>query len=189
MIKWRHDTFRKKSDRFKTRLQGWWDQGIYLVICHDKMKTWHVSKKSDWFKTRLQGFVLIWPSYAHKNATSRPFGFKFLIDFNAIRNDQKIWNKVTFHFLVRSHHHFFFFLFFFYSLRPNKKMAIVNHRTDCCVMLFFLILLLLLLPQLLVIPVDWDCRIHRLHLCRRVNVPQQTSDLDMTLNNLMVRLQ
>ena len=32
-------------------------------------------------------------------------------------------------------------------------------------------------------PVDWDCRIHRLHFYR---LPQ-TSVLDMTLNNLMVR--
>ena len=33
------------------------------------------------------------------------------------------------------------------------------------------------------------CRIHRLHLCRRVRHPPLTSDLVMTLNNLMVRFQ
>ena len=35
--------------------------------------------------------------------------------------------------------------------------------------------------------VVWGCRIHRLHLCRGVK-PSPTSILDMTLNNLMVRL-
>ena len=36
----------------------------------------------------------------------------------------------------------------------------------------------------------WGCRIHRLHLCRGVRThPPPTSILDMTLNNLMVRLQ
>ena len=37
-------------------------------------------------------------------------------------------------------------------------------------------------------PVGWGCRIHRLLLCRGVR-PFLTSVLDMTLNNLMVRLQ
>ena len=37
-------------------------------------------------------------------------------------------------------------------------------------------------------PVSWGCRIHWLHLCRGVR-PHQTSVLDMTLNNLMVRFQ
>ena len=36
-------------------------------------------------------------------------------------------------------------------------------------------------------PVGWDCKIHRLHLCRGVTPPM--SVLDMTLNNLMARLQ
>ena len=35
-------------------------------------------------------------------------------------------------------------------------------------------------------PVGWVCRINRLHLCRVVRPPPQTSVLDMTLNNLMV---
>ena len=38
-------------------------------------------------------------------------------------------------------------------------------------------------------PVVWDCRIHRLHLCRRIRPPPTTSVLDMILNNLIVRLQ
>ena len=38
-------------------------------------------------------------------------------------------------------------------------------------------------------PVGWGCRIHWLHLCRGVRPPPQTSVLDMTLNNLMVRFQ
>ena len=37
-------------------------------------------------------------------------------------------------------------------------------------------------------PVGWGCRIHRLHLCRGVRLPQRNIQ-DMTLNNLMVRLQ
>ena len=37
-------------------------------------------------------------------------------------------------------------------------------------------------------PVGWGYRIHRLHLSRRVRIPP-TSVLDMTLNNLRVRLQ
>ena len=37
-------------------------------------------------------------------------------------------------------------------------------------------------------PVGWGCRIHRLLLCRGVR-PPQTSVLDMTLNNPMVRFQ
>ena len=37
-------------------------------------------------------------------------------------------------------------------------------------------------------PVSWGWRIHWLHLCRGVRHPL-TSVLDMTLNNLMVRLQ
>ena len=38
-------------------------------------------------------------------------------------------------------------------------------------------------------PVGWGCRIHRLLLCRGVRAPPQTSILDMTLNNLMMRFQ
>ena len=37
-------------------------------------------------------------------------------------------------------------------------------------------------------PVDWSCKIHRLHLWRGVRLPQ-TSILDMTLSNLMARFQ
>ena len=37
--------------------------------------------------------------------------------------------------------------------------------------------------------VDWDSRIHRLPLCRWVRQPSTTSVLDMTLNNLMAKLQ
>ena len=37
--------------------------------------------------------------------------------------------------------------------------------------------------------VGWGCGIYRLHLCRRVKLHHQTSVLDMTLNNLMVRFQ
>ena len=39
-------------------------------------------------------------------------------------------------------------------------------------------------------PIAWGCRIHQLHLCRviRESPSFQTSVLDMTLNNLMVRL-
>ena len=37
-------------------------------------------------------------------------------------------------------------------------------------------------------PVGWGCRISRRHLCKRLIHPL-TSVLDMTLNNLMVRLQ
>ena len=36
-------------------------------------------------------------------------------------------------------------------------------------------------------PGGWGCRIHRLHLCRGVRLPP-TSVLDMTLNNVMVKL-
>ena len=36
-------------------------------------------------------------------------------------------------------------------------------------------------------PVGWGCRIHRLHLCKDLRLPQRV--LDMTLNNLMIRLQ
>ena len=36
-------------------------------------------------------------------------------------------------------------------------------------------------------PVIWGCRIHRQHLCRGVRLPM--SVLDMTLNDLMLRLQ
>ena len=35
----------------------------------------------------------------------------------------------------------------------------------------------------------WGCRIHRLLLCRGVRPPPETSVLDMTQNNLMVRFQ
>ena len=38
-------------------------------------------------------------------------------------------------------------------------------------------------------PVGWGWRIHWLHLCRGVRPPNQTSVLDMTLNNLMVKFQ
>ena len=38
-------------------------------------------------------------------------------------------------------------------------------------------------------PVSWGCRIHWLLLCRGVGLLPQTSVLDMTLNNLMVRFQ
>ena len=38
-------------------------------------------------------------------------------------------------------------------------------------------------------PVSWGCRIHRLLLCRRIRPPPPMSVLDMTLNNLIVRLQ
>ena len=38
--------------------------------------------------------------------------------------------------------------------------------------------------------VGWGCRIHKLHLCTGVKPPATTTSvLDMTLNNLMVRLQ
>ena len=37
------------------------------------------------------------------------------------------------------------------------------------------------------LPVDWECRIHQQHLCRRVILPQRVP-LDMTLNNLMMEL-
>ena len=37
-------------------------------------------------------------------------------------------------------------------------------------------------------PVGWGCRIHRLHLCTGVRHPHPTTVLDMTLNNLMVKL-
>ena len=36
--------------------------------------------------------------------------------------------------------------------------------------------------------IGWGCRIHWLHLSRRVRTPAPTSVLDMTLNNLTVRL-
>ena len=36
-------------------------------------------------------------------------------------------------------------------------------------------------------PVGWGCRIHQLQLCKGVRPHPQTSVLDMTLNNLMVR--
>ena len=43
---------------------------------------------------------------------------------------------------------------------------------------------------LILIRVGWICRIHRLHLCRGVRPPPPlTSVLDMTLNNLIARLQ
>ena len=38
-------------------------------------------------------------------------------------------------------------------------------------------------------PVGWGCRIHWLHLCRRVRPPTSNECPDMTLNNLMVRFQ
>ena len=44
------------------------------------------------------------------------------------------------------------------------------------------------ISPIVVCPVGWDCRIHRLLLCRGVT-PPPTSVLDMTLNNLMVRFQ
>ena len=44
------------------------------------------------------------------------------------------------------------------------------------------------LNSVIVCPVGWGCRIHRLHLCRGVRFPP-TSVLHMTLNNLMVRFQ
>ena len=37
-------------------------------------------------------------------------------------------------------------------------------------------------------PVDWGCRIYRLHICRGVRL-HPTSVLDMTLNNQMVKFQ
>ena len=36
-------------------------------------------------------------------------------------------------------------------------------------------------------PVDWGCRIHRLHLCRVLRLPKEC--LNITLNNEMSRLQ
>ena len=39
-----------------------------------------------------------------------------------------------------------------------------------------------------VCPVSWGCRIQQLLLCRRVRPPTLISVLDMTLNNLMMRL-
>ena len=44
------------------------------------------------------------------------------------------------------------------------------------------------LPRDMARPFSWACRIHGLLLCRGVRLPP-TSLLDMTLNNLMVRLQ
>ena len=41
---------------------------------------------------------------------------------------------------------------------------------------------------IVVSPVGWGCRIHRLHLCRGVRLPP-TSVLDMTLNYLIMKLQ
>ncbi len=38
-------------------------------------------------------------------------------------------------------------------------------------------------------PVNWGCRIHRLHLCRGVKPYPPMRVLDMTLNNLMVGFQ
>ena len=38
-------------------------------------------------------------------------------------------------------------------------------------------------------PVGWVCRIHWLHLCRRVRHPLPNKCPEMTLNNLMVRFQ
>ena len=37
-------------------------------------------------------------------------------------------------------------------------------------------------------PVNWNCRIYQLHLCREVIPLLPMSVLDMTLNNLMARL-
>ena len=37
------------------------------------------------------------------------------------------------------------------------------------------------LDSILICPVGWGCRIHRLHLCRGVRTPPPTSVLDMTL--------
>ena len=38
-------------------------------------------------------------------------------------------------------------------------------------------------------PIGWGCRIHQLHLWRGVSPPPTTSVQDMTVNNLMVKLQ
>ena len=43
--------------------------------------------------------------------------------------------------------------------------------------------------HVLLCSVGWGCRIHWLLLCRGVRPPPPTSVLDMTLNNLIVRLQ
>ena len=45
-----------------------------------------------------------------------------------------------------------------------------------------------LLENITVSPVDWGCRIHRLHLWWGVRPLPTMSFLDITLNNLMVRL-
>ena len=51
------------------------------------------------------------------------------------------------------------------------------------------LLVYLFLFFILICPVSWGCRIHRLHLCREVSPTPEIRVLDMTLNNLMVKFQ
>ena len=76
------------------------------------------------------------------------------------------------------------FLFCFSTMRKKKKemklSTIVNKWERVC--------LFSIESQTVCCPVGWNCRIHRLHLCRRIRTTP-ISVLDMTLNNLMVRFQ
>ena len=58
-----------------------------------------------------------------------------------------------------------------------------------CMSLFVLTLLGKVYIQLFSSPVNKGFRIHQLHLCRCIRPPPTTSILDMTLNNLIGRLQ
>ena len=63
----------------------------------------------------------------------------------------------------------------------HMKLAVA---TACKISLFFHVIL----HNTSFCLFGWSCRIHWLHLCRGVRPPRPTSVLDMTLNNLMVRL-
>ena len=68
------------------------------------------------------------------------------------------------------------------NLRPFWQL---NHTTHQLFFFFFRYILYKYFNSL----VSWGCRMRRLHFCRRVRHPRPTSVLDMTPNNLMVKLQ
>ena len=110
------------------------------------------------------------------------FSLAFLVYWMGV---YEYWPLLYFFLLLLPSHLFCFFFLFLFHHHFMKWEFFTSHKA-----LTYASEFVRLCFNWNVCPVGWGCRIHQLLLCRGVRPPpHQTSVLNMTLNNLMVRFQ